>query len=1127
MILHRAERTGPLADGLGRLLARPLPDPFEQELVIVPTRGVERWLTQRLSHQLGAADGRDDGVCAGVRFVAPHSLVALLTGRDRDDPWHPDRLVWPLLEVIDAHLDEPWCATLAAHLGHGGTGADAEHRVGRRYAVARRIAGLFASYATQRPAVLADWRAGRITDGYDADLDPDLVWQAHLWRRLLDHVDEPPPDERHAAALAALRAGDDPTPRHELPSRLSMFGHTRLPATELELLAALGARREVHLWLPQPSAVLWEQLRAAGMRGVIPRADDRSATLARHPLLASLGRDARELQRTLPDAEEAAPERAGPPEGSTNLGRLQADLRANRAPDAAERARRAIAPDDRSVQVHACHGPARQVEVLREVLVGLLQDDSTLEPRDILVMCPDVEAYTPLFQAAFGLSASGDEAPSAGHPAHQLRVKLADRAPATTNPLLEIATALVDFTSGRVTASDVRSLIALDAVRRRFRFDDDELERIATWVQEAEIRWGLDAGHRGRFALQHVGQNTWRFGLDRMLLGVTTDAGHGVTLGDALPLDDVSSGDIDLVGRLAELVDRLDATVTALGAATTVPAWTTALVEGVGALTEVSREDAWQQAQFDSELAAVRDLAADDTTLRLSDIRHLLRAQSRTRATRSNFRTGTLTVCTMMPMRSVPHRVIALVGLDDGVFPRLGAVDGDDVLARHPLTGERDVRSEDRQLLLDAVLAAQDQLIVTYSGAGEHTGAPKPPAAPLGELIDAVRATATFPPDRDVVTRHPLQPFDPRNLTPGALGAPQAFSFDRPALAGARAARGPRRERGPLLTAELPQLSGDQLELSELVGFFADPARHFVRRRLDVALPFEQDEPGDAMPIELDGLGKWQIGDRALRESLAGATPDQVARMEQLRGAIPPGELGRGIVTDVIDSVRQVRGQAVPLLQQEATSIDLDLVLPDGRQLTGTITDLHGDHQVAVTFSTLRAKQRLASWLRLVSLAAAVPDRPWQAATVGFVKPSYRPKVPGGYLAGPLDQQAALSVLTQLVDVYDRGMRTPIPLPLRTSLSYAEKLRRSPDKTVTAAAAARRDWESSGFGERRIAGEQEDEAQVLVRGGVVDFEQLQAERPLPEEAWNAATSRLGQYALRVWVPLLDGQRVVT
>nr|WP_279671469.1 exodeoxyribonuclease V subunit gamma [Flexivirga meconopsidis] len=1125
--MHRAERTGPLADGLGRLLAQPLPDPFEQELVIVPTRGVERWLTQRLSHHLGTSQGRDDGVCAGVRFLAPHSLVALLTGRDRDDPWHPDRLVWPLLEVIDASLDEPWCATLAAHLGHHSAGPDAEHRSGRRYAVARRIAGLFASYATQRPTLLVDWRAGRMTDGCGGDLDPDLSWQAHLWCRLLDQVDQPAPDERHSAALVTLRSGQDPTPRGELPSRLSMFGHTRLPASELEILAALGEQRDVHLWLPQPSAVLWARLHEAGARGVIPRADDRSAALARHPLLASLGRDARELQRTLPDAEDVTTASADPSAPTTVLQRLQTDLRGNRAPDAAERAARAVSPDDRSVQVHACHGPARQVEVLREVLTGLLQDDATLEPRDILVMCPDVEAYTPLFQAAFGLAAAGDGGPGAGHPAHQLRVKLADRAPAATNSLLEIATALVDFTSGRVTASEVRSLIAVEPVRRRFRFDDDELERIATWVQEAEIRWGLDADHRSRFALQHVAQNTWRFGLDRMLLGVTTDSEHGTTPGDTLPLDDVASGDIDLVGRFAELIDRLAACVAALDAASTVREWTTALVEGVTALAEVSRENAWQQAQFEGELATVQELAAADATLRLSDIRHLLRTQLRSRATRSNFRTGTLTVCTMMPMRSVPHRVIALVGLDDGAFPRLGAVDGDDVLARRPLTGERDVRSEDRQLLLDAVLAAQDHLVVTYSGAGEHTGAPKPPAAPLGELIDAVRATATFPADRAVVTRHPLQPFDPRNLTPGALGSPHAFSFDRHALAGARAARGERTERGPLLTAQLPKVPGDQLELADLLGFFADPARHFVRRRLDVALPFEQDEPGDAMPIELDGLGKWQIGDRALRESLAGATPDAVARMEQLRGAIPPGELGRGIVSEVIDSVRQVREKALPLLQQDATSLDVDLLLPDGRRLTGTITDLHGDRVVAVTYSTLRAKQRLASWIQLVTLAAAVPDRPWQAATAGFVKPSYRPKVPGGYLAGPLDQQAAMTILMQLVDVYDRGMRTPIPLPLRTSLAYAEKLRRSPDKTVTAASAARRDWESSGFGDRRIAGEQEDEAQVLIRGGVIDFAALQAERPLPEEAWNAATSRLGQYALRVWSPPLEAQRVVT
>ena len=194
---------------------------------------MERWLTQRLSHRLGTSTSGGDSVCAGVRFLNPSSLVSMLLGRDRDDPWDPDRLVWPLLSVIDAHLDEPWCATLATHLGHGLEGDEALLRRNRRYSVARRLAGLFASYAVQRPSLVTDWREGRDRDGAGAPLDADLGWQAELWRRLLPVVDAPPPDVRHARTLELLEAGADEV---DLPDRLSMFGHTRLPVTEVELL---------------------------------------------------------------------------------------------------------------------------------------------------------------------------------------------------------------------------------------------------------------------------------------------------------------------------------------------------------------------------------------------------------------------------------------------------------------------------------------------------------------------------------------------------------------------------------------------------------------------------------------------------------------------------------------------------------------------------------------------------------------------------------------------------------------------------------------------------------------------------------------------------------------------------
>ena len=1093
--LHRAPRTDLLADALGELLSTPLDDPFATELVLVPARGVERWLSQRLSHRLGtSAEGTGDGVCAGVEFRFPRSLIAELTGTRDDDPWAPDALAWPLLSVLDCCLDEPWADTLALHLGHRDTGDEAEFRRGRRYAVARRLAGLFASYAAQRPQLLVDWSAGDATDGLGDPLDGDLAWQPPLWRALAETVAAPHPHQRHTATLERLRAGPS-----DLPPRISLFGHTRMPATEIELLRDLATHHDLHLWLPHPSADLWQRL--ADLAGPVPRKDDVSHRRVRHPLLASLGRDQRELQRSLgptADDHEVVPATAPP---DTLLGWLQADLR----DDAPRPEGRTFDPADRSVQVHRCHGPARQVQVLREVLLGLLEDSARnhasgerpLEPRDILVMCPDIENYAPLITAAFGL---GDVV-EGGHPAHRLRVQLADRSLSRTNPLLGVAAQLLDVAGSRATASAVLDLAQTEPVRRRFGFVDDDLDTMAGWVRESGVRWGFDADHREPFGVRYL-QNTWRFGLDRVLTGVAMSDDSQAWLGTALPLDDVGSNRVELAGRFSEYVDRLVAATDLLTGTRPLADWLAALTGGVAALTKVDRADQWQVGQMQRELARVEvdagELAA--SALRLTDVRSLLDDHLAARPTRANFRAGSLTVCTMVPMRSVPHRVVCLLGLDDGIFPRQRTVDGDDVLARTPVTGERDVRSEDRQLLLDAIGAATERLVVTYTGADAHSGQPRPPAVPLGELLDALDRTTTAPVKEQIVVHHPLQGYDRRNVEPGRLGVPTPFTFDQQMLAAAKVALGPRPAPPPFLLEPLTTpatraASGDDLALSDLVQFFRDPVKGFFRA-LDLTLPWDVDGVSDAMPVEIDQLESWGVGDRMLADMLRGIHPDMAREIEWRRGALPPGMLGWRKATEVRETAMNLAVAALTHRQVEPRSLDVDIELPGGRRLTGTITPVYGDRLVAVGYSKLDGKQLLESWVRLLALAAGHPDHNWTALTIGR---SPRGTQAAQRLLGPTGDEP-LTLLSDLVDLFDEGRRAPLELPIKTSFAWASAVLIGQEPRPEAL----KKWKSS-----RYPGEDAGPAHVRVWGEHADLDRL---------------TRLGELAERLWLPLLRSER---
>ena len=1108
--LHAGERNDALADGLAGMLATPLEDPFAREVVVVPARGVERWLTQRLSHRLGTSD-RADGVCAGVDFVSPHSLVALLLGIERDDPWSPDQMAWPLLQAIDESCSEPLFETLARHLGeHETDPARRELKRARRYGVARRLAGLFASYATQRPQLVRDWRDGRDTDGAGDDLDADLRWQPELWRRLLDRVDTPPPDVRHDDVVARLRAGGDDL---DLPGRLSLFGHTRVSATEVELLRALAEHREVHLWLPQVSSTLWRDLGAVAT-GPVPREADDSAALVHHPLLASMGRDSRELRRTLGavDVIEAAPLAAAPPADSL-LGWLQSDLRANAAPDPDRVAGRVLAADDRSVHVHACHGSARQVDVLREVLVGLLQDDPTLEPRDILVMCPDIEAYAPFISAGFGLADLAED--GSGHPAHTLRVRLADGAPGATNPLLDTASTLVSLAGSRLTASQVLDLASSEPVRLRFGWGDDELERLATWIDSAAIRWGYDLHHRGDFGLA-LPDNTWLQGLRRVLLGAAVSGqGHRV-VGGTLPLDDVGDGDLELLGRFAEMVSRLHAFLTRAGDAVTAADWARALGESVHQLAAAPSDAPWQVAQFDREVAAIaQGEHAASTSLRHADVRALLAHRLRGRPTRANFRTGTLTVCTMVPMRSVPHRVVCLVGLDDGVFPRQTHVDGDDALARRPHTGERDIRSEDRQLLLDAIAAAGDTLVITYTGRGEHTGAARPPSVPLGELLDALDLTTGTPVRDQVVVHHPLQPFDEANLVAGAVAGTEPFSFDATALAGALAARRPRVEVRQLVTQALPPRGVTEVALADLHDFFKHPVKAFFRSRLQVTTPYDADEVRDDVPITLDALETWDVGDRLVRDVLAGADPTAAMVAEQLRGLLPPRALGVSVLASVATKAQPLVSAARSLQTGPSRALDVDIDLGPVR-VTGTVDDVFGNNLVTVTYSNLGAKQRIGGWLDALALACGHPDENWTVHTIGKHRSGSQRA-----LVAPLAEHEARDWLLDLVQVWQAGMCEPLPLPLKTSLAWAgEQLLVDRGGNADPDRKARAEWESPRFNDGGFPREDADAWHVRAFGEAAPYDVLTTPLQPGEET---GPHRLGHYAWRVWGPLLtDG-----
>jgi exodeoxyribonuclease V gamma subunit len=994
MQIHHAATAGDLADQLVSLWSGTRPDPFAFDLAVVPGAGFQRWLSQRLA----TADG-PGGICAGVEFASLEGLEWRLDGSD--DPWRPERLAWLVQQVVLAGGD-PQLEVLRRHF-------DASRE---SHSASRRIARHLAGYARHRPEMLARWAEG-VDEGPDGRPLAENAWQAHLYRLLAAELGESPL-QRRAGLLERLHGA----PVDALPHRIAVLAPRHLDTSTLELLDALGSHHQVELLLLTPSPG----------RGLSPATPGlRRAEFARppgHPLNETLGAIADETALLAP--RHARP--AVPTDPTSVTGTLLAWLQSDLTADVQHPARRELAAGDRSVQVHLSHGRDRQVEVLREVLTTVLADDPSLEPRDIAVLTPDVDAFAPLLAAAF--------TPPAGvpdHPAQRFRVQVADRSLAQVNPMAALLLDLLRLPDGRVEASTLLDLCAQPALAQRFGFATDSRDRLVELVERAGIRWGLSAAHRDGYGLAGFPQNTWFAGLQRMLLGVALGETDLVTAGTVLPLDDVESSDVALVGGLTELVGRLSRLMADFGKPATLSEWADRCRAGLSDLVELPPGQEWQLGDVWAGLTRLAERAGSaTTTLTRHAALRAIEEEFTGAPARGAFGNGSLVVCGLRSLRHVPHRVVVLLGWDAACYPRPGHRHGDDLLGIEPRVGDPSAALSDRQVLLDAVHAAGERLIIVAQGRSEATNEEVPPAAPLAEFLEALDLTAAtpagVPASKAVTVQHPLQPFDPRYFD---RSDPLLASADRLAYQAARAMLAdPVVPPGRFALEPLPEPDLSQgVTLDDLVGYFGHPARALLRTRAGISFT-ETEDARDAIPIEPDHLARWQIGTRVLRQLRAGHDPEAVQKAEWLRGDVPPFALGASLLDQVFaEAGRSVRG--VPAELPEPALHDLALTVPvpghGAVPLVGRVTT-HGEELLQVEFSSLQPRHRLSAWLRLLTLAAA-EDGPWRARVVGKGRTAV-------YQAPP--RPAATELLGRYLALYALGLSRPLPALPRLGHAWME-----------------------------------------------------------------------------------------
>lgn len=957
--------------------------PLAADLVVLPSAAHRRSFSQYLA-------GRPDGpqISAGIELVTWRVFIEQFRG----DTWQGETLTLAICDVLDDPAHAEALAPLRRHLGAPGS------RPGRRYATAQRLARVLRRYAAQAPQMVSAWRDGHDTDPDGEPLAPAQRWQPDLWRavRALLGGD---PAEHYRQRLDELAAGPD----RELPRRIVLVALDDPDDAGRDLIDALGHHHEVHL------------ICAEGIPVDTTRAG--SAFLRHHA--------SRRPGENMPG--DSTP--AGAPRSGSLLHQVQYELRHD-----LPAAPRQFA--DQSLQIHACHGPDRQVEVLRDALCGLFTDDPSLQPRDVVVLCTSIAEYAPLVEASFCLD------PGAGfHPGHRLRVQLAHSSVSSFNPVLAVLAELLSLYTERATSVDLLDFCQLPPVAHRFGFDADDIERLRELIAAAQIRWGVDAEQRRRNGLA-IRQSTWLAGVQRMLISLALADEPPVVLGTSAPLAQVQGSDAELIGQLAELISRVRKISQPFATAAPAHVWVDRLREAIELLTSTEFEDSWQLSHALGELADLGEQAAGRRgLLDIGDIACWLDSRRHSASRRPNYGNGSLLVTDLDDLAGIEARVICVLGLDDAHFPGPAGFDGDDLLrgpgrrAAHWTTDRRAVR---RQRLLDAVLAAQDALVVITQGADQSSGSVRPVPVCIAELMEACaiqgpsgqwRAPGSDALPGDALVRwHPLHPHGWQDFT--ISGDEQVSSFDRQGLLGARALQTPPAPGVPHWQLHHPAAAPTEVDVEQLIAFFVNPARTLLREATGTTRSSFERELQTSLPIAPDHLAVWSVGNELFEALSAGHDADLTRRKVWLSGQVLPGQAGARVLDSQLADAQIVARSVRAAHAGEPFLADCQLDLPAVR-LQGRI-QLFDRRVVVKRFGFPKPDDALTCWIRLL-LAAADPG-PDLAQVGGLLigKRCYQ-------LTAPPASQAR-QLLSDLVAVRAEGLHQILPLPLRTGAAYTDLL---------------------------------------------------------------------------------------
>ncbi len=929
--------------------------PLAPEIIIVQSKAMERWIYLQIAKQ--------NGVCTNCIFPFPNTffydmIKKFIPDIPKTNFFAPEVMLFKIANILHDFPEETDFECLKRYIKDNKSNL-------KLFEISEKIADLFDQYTIFRPDYIFSWENNKEQNKKHHN------WQSSLWRKIAKGNEKYHRSYLQKKLINTFNSSSFDS--NKLYKRISVFGISSLPRFHLQLIEEIAKISEVNIFILNPCKEYWADIATDKYAGKLKKiyaakiSEEYLHIEKGNSILSSLGELGRSFFEYITSSEHTLIDQFEEYGCINMLSCIQSDILNLKERITSDYDYKLQCPDT-SIQFHSCHSQIREIEVLHDNILSMLEEHEDIMPYEILVMAPDIEVYAPLIHAVFDNKEDNEP---------HIPFSISDRSIKKENAIIDSFLSILDLEKSRFEASKVMEVLEYPGIKEKFDLSESDLGIISGWLKDTQIRWGIDELHKTDLGLPQTNENTWKAGIKRLILGYSMRS-NGLNkspdmFSGILPFKEIEGSDAKILGNFLEFLEKVFELTKLLRGAKTAERWNM-ILSGIIDTFFIKDDAILLSMQF------IRNVLADmvknarisgyDKELEFDTIKYYLRKTIENEYSISGFITGGITFCSMLPMRSIPFKVICLLGMNNDAFPRSSYSYSFDLIATDPRAGDRSKKNDDKYLFLEALISARKIFYLSYVGQSIQDNSSIPPSVLISDLFDYIKEGFGISQDQ-LITSHKLQAFSPDYFN----GTVKLFSYSEDNMLAAcslNESRFKNKDNICFISNRLSDPSDEWkiLQIDSLSSFFANPVKYFFQKRLGIYFEEKEFVLSDKEIFDLSGLDNYLINQNLLADIQEGKSLDYCLSAYKSEGILPHKRIGEILVNESSIDVKNFIIKTEALKKDKTLfSKELDIMI-NSFSLTGKLINCFDYGTINSRYAVMKTKDIIKTWISHLALCA-------------------------------------------------------------------------------------------------------------------------------------------------------------